>query len=83
MTATLLLAQLLLRRPFLAILDESTGALDAAAEIDVLAMLKRRLPQTMLLVISHRASVRALADRCVVLGGWMPSTAIPAQAGIQ
>ncbi|NKJ20380.1 ABC transporter ATP-binding protein [Dyella sp. SG609] len=79
----LLLAQLLLRRPFLAILDESTGALDAAAEIDVLAMLKRRLPQTMLLVISHRASVRALADRCVVLGGWMPSTAIPAQAGIQ
>jgi len=79
----LLLAQLLLRRPFLAILDESTGALDAAAEIDVLAMLKRRLPQTMLLVISHRASVRALADRCVVLGGSMPSTVIPAQAGIQ
>ncbi|GAA0706302.1 ABC transporter ATP-binding protein [Dyella marensis] len=79
----LLLAQLLLRRPFLAILDESTGALDAAAEIDVLAMLKRRLPQTMLLVISHRASVRALADRCVMLGGSMPSTAIPAQAGIQ
>jgi len=79
----LLLAQLLLRRPFLAILDESTGALDAAAEIDVLAMLKRRLPQTMLLVISHRASVRALADRCVVLGGSMTLTVIPAQAGIQ
>jgi len=79
----LLLAQVLLRKPLLAILDESTGALDAAAEIEVLAMLKRRLPQTMLLVISHRAGVRALADRCVVVGPSLPLTIIPAQAGIQ
>ena len=74
----LLLAQVLLRQPFLAILDESTGALDAAAELDVLAMLKRRLPRTMLLVISHRAGVRALADRCVVVGPAAPLPVIPA-----
>ena len=74
-------------KAFLTILDESTGALDAAAELDVLAMLKRRLPGTMLLVISHRAGVRALAERCVVVGAPPPSSSplavIPAQAGIQ
>ena len=74
----LLLAQVLLRKPFLAILDESTGALDAAAEIDVLAMLKHQLPGTMLLVISHRDGVKVLADRCVVVGTPSPLAVIPA-----
>lgn len=63
----LLLAQVLLRRPFLALLDESTGALDAASEQAVLRMLKRRLPSTVLLVISHRAGVAAIADRCITI----------------
>lgn len=64
----LLLAQLLLRRPFLALLDESTGALDAASEIEVLRTLRRRLPGTVFLVISHRAGVATIADRCVTIG---------------
>ena len=64
----LLLAQVLLRRPFLALLDESTGALDAASERAVLRTLKRRLPSTVLLVISHRAGVAAIADRCITIG---------------
>lgn len=63
----LLLAQILLRRPFLAVLDESTGALDAASEIEVLRTLKRRLPSTVFLVISHRAGLMAIADRCLTI----------------
>jgi ATP-binding cassette subfamily C protein len=64
----LLLAQVILRQPLLALLDEATSALDAAAEIAVLSTLKRRLPRTILLVVSHRSSVAAVADQCVVVG---------------
>ena len=64
----LLLAQVLLRKPFLALLDESTGALDAASELAVLRTLRHRLPSTAFLVISHRPGVAAIADRCVTVG---------------
>lgn len=63
-----LLAQVILRRPVLALLDESTNALDAASELAVLAALKRRLRETILIVVSHRAGVAALADQCLSLG---------------
>ncbi|WP_077444018.1 ABC transporter ATP-binding protein [Rhodanobacter sp. C05] len=61
----LMLAQVILRQPFLALLDEATSALDAASEIVVLSALKRRLPQTILIVVSHRAGVAAIADQCL------------------
>ncbi|TAM61565.1 MAG: ABC transporter ATP-binding protein [Rhodanobacter sp.] len=61
----LMLAQVILRQPFLAVLDEATSALDAAAEIEVLSMLKRRLPRTILIVVSHRPGVAAVADQCL------------------
>lgn len=64
----LLLAQVLLRRPALALMDESTGALDAASELAVLAALKRRLRDTILIVVSHRAGVAGIADRCLEIG---------------
>nr|WP_230473843.1 ABC transporter ATP-binding protein [Dyella choica] len=64
----LLLAQVILRQPLLALLDEATGALDVAGEIAVLSALKRRLPRTILLVVSHRSSVAAIADQCVTIG---------------
>ncbi|WP_158753829.1 ABC transporter ATP-binding protein [Dyella sp. S184] len=64
----LLLAQVILRQPFLALLDEATSALDAASEIVVLAALKRRLPRTILIVVSHRTGVAAIADQCLVIG---------------
>jgi ABC-type multidrug transport system fused ATPase/permease subunit len=63
-----LLAQVLLRRPVLALLDESTNALDAASELAVLAALKHRLRETILIVVSHRAGVAALADQRLDLG---------------
>ncbi|MFC7521313.1 ATP-binding cassette domain-containing protein [Xanthomonas populi] len=64
----LLLAQVLLRKPTLAVLDEATSALDAYAEHQVLCMLRQRLPQTVLVVVSHRTSLAAVADRTVALG---------------
>ncbi|HET7161086.1 MAG TPA: ABC transporter ATP-binding protein, partial [Rhodanobacteraceae bacterium] len=64
----LLLAQVILRQPFIAVLDEATGALDAASEMNVLAALKRRLPQTILIVVSHRHGPLDIADQCVHIG---------------
>ena len=70
----LLLAQVILRQPFLALLDEATSALDAASEIVVLAALKRRLPQTTLIVVSHRAGVGTIADQCLNIGSNLVTT---------
>jgi ATP-binding cassette subfamily C protein len=64
----LLLAQVILRQPLLALLDEATSALDAAAETAVLSALRRRLPRTILIVVSHRSSVAAIADQCLSIG---------------
>ena len=58
---------MILRQPRLAVLDEATSALDAAAELAVLAPLKRRLPRTTLIVVSHRPGVAALADQCLTI----------------
>jgi ABC-type multidrug transport system fused ATPase/permease subunit len=76
----LLLAQVILRQPFLAVLDEATSALDAASELAVLSALKRRLPYTIMLVVSHRSGVAAIADQCVAIGG-SPVTG-PAEAAV-
>jgi ABC-type multidrug transport system fused ATPase/permease subunit len=72
----LLLAQVILRQPFLALLDEATSALDAASEIVVLAALKRRLPQTILIVVSHRTGVAAIADQCLNIGSSLVTTIV-------
>ncbi|TAM95561.1 MAG: ABC transporter ATP-binding protein [Rhodanobacteraceae bacterium] len=61
----LLLAQVILRQPFIAVLDEATGALDSDSEMNVLAALKRRLTQTILIVVSHRQGPRSIADQCL------------------
>lgn len=64
----LLLAQVLLHRPAIALLDEATSALDPDAELAVLRAIKRRLPQTIVIVVSHRADVAAVADQCLMIG---------------
>ncbi|KAB7777820.1 MULTISPECIES: ABC transporter ATP-binding protein [Xanthomonas] len=63
----LLLAQVLLRQPRVALLDEATSALDAVAEQQVLSTLRRRLPQTALVAVSHRLGLTAIADQCVMV----------------
>ena len=64
----LLLAQVILRQPFLALLDEATSALDASAERTVLLAMKRRLPHSIMIVVSHRRSVADIADHCLFIG---------------
>lgn len=63
----LLLAQVILRKPFLALLDEATGALDALSETNVLSAMRRRLPEAILVVVSHRSRLSAMADRCLTI----------------
>jgi ABC-type multidrug transport system fused ATPase/permease subunit len=63
----LLAAQIILRQPFLALLDEATSALDTGSEIKVLSALKRRLPHTILIVVSHRSGVSTIADQCLTI----------------
>ncbi|HEY4145049.1 ABC transporter ATP-binding protein [Pinirhizobacter sp.] len=59
----LMLAQVILRKPRLAILDEATSALDTPSELSVLKAVKQRLPDTIVLVVSHRAGVADIADQ--------------------
>jgi ABC-type multidrug transport system fused ATPase/permease subunit len=44
----------MLRHPPILILDEATNSIDATSERRVMAMLKQHLPQSSLLVVSHR-----------------------------
>jgi ATP-binding cassette subfamily C protein len=76
----LLLAQVILREPAVAVLDEATGALDAASELAVLSAMKRRLPRSLLIVVSHREGVCVLAERCVTVGPSIRSI-VPSRAG--
>lgn len=76
----LLLAQVILHRPAVVVLDEATGALDAPSELAVLSAMKRRLPHSLLLVVSHREGVAVLADRCVTIGHTIRSI-VPSRAG--
>jgi len=50
----LALARLLLHRPDFAFLDEATSALDVAAETDLLALLRRELPDSAFILVAHR-----------------------------
>ena len=63
----LLLAQVILRKPYLALLDEATSALDVKSEWEVLSALKRRLPQTIMVVVSHRHGMASIADQCLTI----------------
>jgi len=75
----LLLAQVILRQPSIAVLDEATGALDANSEMSALAALKRRLPRTILIVVSHRHGPLDFADQCVHIGRSGCATVVKAE----
>ncbi len=63
----LALARALLADAPLVILDEATGALDAATEADVLGALRTALADRTVLVVAHRFSTIRQADRIAVL----------------
>ena len=62
----LLFARLLLNRPKLLLLDETTSALDQATAAALIETLKRALPESAILFISHQ-SLDAHFDRCIEL----------------
>ncbi len=64
----LAIARELLRNPRLLVLDEATNALDIDTEIAVLRNLRRLYPGLTVLIVAHRESAIAQADRVVWLG---------------
>jgi len=62
------IARAAVMRPKILILDEAMSSVDSACEQRILAALRQFLPETCLLLISHRLSVVREADRIVVLG---------------
>jgi ATP-binding cassette subfamily B protein len=61
------LARALLRRPSVLILDEPTSALDAQTEKLVATSLRAALPDTTLIVITHRPALAEIADAIVTI----------------
>ena len=57
----------ILQRPRILILDEATSSLDAGSEQQLLSSLRRILPGTTMIVISHRLSALHCVDRVIVL----------------
>ena len=65
----LALARVLVREPRLLILDEATSALDVESEEAILDGLDRMRGRLTMMLIAHRLSVAARADRIYVLDG--------------
>jgi ATP-binding cassette subfamily B protein len=61
------LARALLRRPSLLILDEPTSALDAETERLVATNLRAALPDSTIVVITHRPALAEIADAVVTI----------------
>ena len=61
------IARALLEKPDWLFLDEATSALDEALEADIYRMLRERLPNTTLVSIGHRGTLRPLHKRHLVM----------------
>jgi ATP-binding cassette subfamily B protein len=61
------LARALLRRPSVLILDEPTSALDERTEQVVALGLRGALPESTLIVITHRPALAAIADATITI----------------
>lgn len=62
------LARALIARPEILFLDEATNQLDDASATELLSLLKRELPDTLVIGISHQPPVKALFERHEDLG---------------
>ncbi len=63
------IARALLQKPGWLFLDEATSALDENSEAELYRLLRERLPQTAIVSIGHRTSLRAFHDRFLELSG--------------
>jgi putative ATP-binding cassette transporter len=62
------IARALLSKPLWLILDEATSAMDEGSEAQLYRVLKAYLPQTTLISVGHRESLKTLHDREIHLG---------------
>ena len=60
-------ARALLNKPSLLLLDESTSALDAKSEAQLYQLLIQKLPQTTMISIAHRPSLKQFHNQILVL----------------
>jgi ATP-binding cassette, subfamily C, bacterial CydCD len=65
----LAIARALVGNPEALLLDEPTSALDEAAEADMIALLRRLSRARAIVVVSHRPSLAAAADRLLLVDG--------------
>lgn len=63
----LAVARALLAKPDWLFLDEATASLDETLENEIYAMIRRELPQTSIVSIGHRSTLRALHDGLVAM----------------
>ena len=63
------IARALLQKPGWLFLDEATSALDEHSEAELYKLLRERLPETAIVSIGHRASLRQFHDRFLELSG--------------
>jgi ATP-binding cassette subfamily C protein LapB len=61
------LARALIDSPSILLLDEPTSSMDVQTEIGVIARLRASLPNSTLVVITHRPSLLELVDRVIVI----------------
>lgn len=63
----LAIARAIISRPRIVILDESTSALDSAVERRILARLRSDMPETTLIMVTHRMDTAAECDHALVI----------------
>ena len=68
------IARALIRQPDVLILDEATSALDPATRVEVVAKLRARMRDGIIIFITHDPEIAALADEVLPIGG--PSEAL-------
>ncbi|CAD5299793.1 putative ATP-binding cassette transporter [Bosea sp. 62] len=81
----LAVARALLAKPDWLFLDEATASLDETLENEIYAMIRRELPQTSIVSIGHRSTLRALHDGLVAMeknadGTFSPKAKVMAEA---
>lgn len=70
------IARALIREPDVLILDEATSALDPVTRIEVVAKLRERMREGIIIFITHDPDIAALADQVLTIG-------LPTQASIE
>jgi ABC-type bacteriocin/lantibiotic exporter with double-glycine peptidase domain len=73
------IARALIRQPDVLILDEATSALDPVTRVEVVAKLRDRMREGIIIFITHDSEIAALADEVLPIDG--PRGALDAVAG--